>query len=284
MLLAKIPYRIEAPTDNKPFFNSLRNTFKTLPREDVSVFVNASVSGLLNEQKEKGFPVDVIHLIVTAASALIFALLFTIIPLLFAKTGREKWEGKGNFLVYFSCLGLGFIVFELVFIQIFMKLIGYPLYAYTTVLFTFLFGAGVGSNFSERLKLIEKGRTWLPYVGIAITTILLVVYQQVLFDLFLQFDIAVRILISIMMIFPLAFFLGMPFPLGVLAIQHKPAGTVAWAWAFNGLFTVAGGIFAAIFSVYFGFQITMLVALSAYIIAYFMYKKLFVLYQQDIQQ
>jgi len=178
--------------------------------------------------------------------------------------------------VYFSCLGLGFIVFELVFIQIFMKLIGYPLYAYTTVLFTFLFGAGVGSNFSERLKLIEKGRIWLPYVGIAITTILLVIYQQVLFDLFLQFDIAVRILISIMMIFPLAFFLGMPFPLGVLAVQHKPAGTVAWAWAFNGLFTVAGGIFAAIFSVYFGFKATMLVALSAYVLAYFMYKKLFV--------
>jgi len=136
----------------------------------------------------------------------------------------------------------------------------YPLYAYTTVLFTFLFGAGVGSNFSERLKLIEKGRIWLPYVGIAITTILLVIYQQVLFDLFLQFNIAVRILISIMMIFPLA------------------------AWAFNGLFTVAGGIFAAIFSVYFGFKATMLVALSAYVLAYFMYKKLFALYQQDIQE
>ena len=283
-VLAKIPYRIEAPTDNKPFFNSLRNTFKTLPKEDTSVFVNSSVSGLLNSQKDKGFPVDVIHLIVTATSALVFAILFTIIPLLFAKTGREKWEGKSNFLVYFSCLGLGFIVFELVFIQIFMKLIGYPLYAYTTVLFTFLFGAGVGSHFSERLKLIEKGRIWLPYVGIAITTILLVVYQQVLFDLFLQFGIVVRVLISIMMIFPLAFFLGMPFPLGVLAIQHKPAGTVAWAWAFNGLFTVAGGIFAAIFSVYFGFQVTMLVALSAYVLAYFMYRKLFALYQQDIQQ
>ena len=283
-LLAKIPYRIEAPTDNKPFFNSLRNTFATLKKEDASVFVNSSVSGLLNSQKDKGFPVDVIHLIVTAASALIFALFFTIIPLMFAKTGREKWEGKGNFLVYFSCLGLGFIIFELVFIQIFMKLIGYPLYAYTTVLFTFLFGAGVGSNFSERLKLIEKGRIWLPYAGIAITTLLLVFYQQLLFDLFLQFDIAMRVIISIVMIFPLAFFLGMPFPLGVLAVQHKPAGTVAWAWAFNGLFTVAGGIFTAIFSVYFGFKATMLVALSAYIVAYVMYRKLFVLYKQDIQE
>lgn len=282
-VLAKIPYRIEAPTDNKPFFNSLRNTFKTLPQEDASVFVNSSVSSLLNSQKSKGFPVDVIHLIVTATSALIFAVVFTIVPLIFAKTGREKWQGKGNFLVYFSCLGLGFIIFELVFIQIFMKLIGYPLYAYTTVLFTFLFGASVGSNFSERLKIIEKGRIWLPFLGIAITALALVIYKQVLFDLFLQFDILVRILISVLMIFPLAFFLGMPFPMGVIAVQHKPSGTVAWAWAFNGLFTVAGGIFAAIFSVYFGFQATMLIALSAYVIAYFMYKKLFALYLQDIK-
>ncbi len=281
-LVAKIPYRIEAPTDNQPFFNSLRNTFATLPKEDASVFVNSSVSGLLNSQKKTGYPIDVVHLIVTAASALIFAILFTFVPLLFSKAGQNKWDGKGSFIVYFSCLGLGFIIFELVFIQIFMKLIGYPLYAYTTVLFTFLFGAGIGSYFSERLQLIEKKRIWLPFVGIAVTTILLVVYKQILFDLFLQFDVSVRVIISVMMIFPLAFFLGMPFPLGVLAIQHKPAGTVAWAWAFNGLFTVAGGIFTAIFSVYFGFQITMLVALAAYILAYIMYKKLFRLYLQDI--
>ncbi len=281
-LIKNIPYRIEAPTDNQPFFNSLRNTFKTLPKEDAKVFVNSSVSGLLNSQKKTGYPIDVIHLIVTAASAIIFAVLFTFIPLIFSKTGKEKWEGKTSFLVYFSCLGMGFIIFELVFIQIFMKLIGYPLYAYTTVLFTFLFGAGIGSHLSERMQLIEKKRIWLPFVGIALTTVLLIFYQQNLFDLFLQFEVSTRVVISVMMIFPLAFFLGMPFPMGVLAIQHKPTGTVAWAWAFNGLFTVAGGIFTAIFSVYFGFQVTMLIALSAYVLAYFMYKKLFALYLQDI--
>ena len=281
-IIKKIPYRIEAPTDNKPFFNSLRNTFDTLPKHDASVFVNSSVSGLLNSQKSTGYPIDVIHLIVTSLGALLFALLFTFVPLIFSKAGRESWEGKGNFLVYFSCLGMGFIIFELVFIQIFMKLIGYPLYAYTTVLFTFLFGAGVGSNVSEKWQLLEKRRTWLPFIGIAVTTILLVIYQQVLFDVFLQFDVGVRILVSIIMIFPLAFFLGMPFPLGILAIQNKPTGTVAWAWAFNGLFTVAGGIFCAVFSVYFGFKATMLVALFAYLLAYFMYRKLLDIYVKEI--
>ena len=83
------------------------------------------------------------------------------------------------------------------------------------------------------------------------------------------------------MIFPLAFFLGMPFPLGILAVQRKPEGTVAWAWAFNGLFTVIGGIFCAIFSVYFGFQLTMSVAILIYIVAFFAYRNLFRGYTLD---
>ena len=271
----KVPYRIEEPTDNKPFFNSLRVNLDTLPELDIDTAVNISVAGLLNSQKSKGFPVDVIHLIITAAAALVFAVIFTIIPMLFAKTGREKWDGKSSFMVYFSCLGLGFIVFELVFIQIFMKLIGYPLYTYTTVLFTFLFGAGIGSLVSERMQLINNQRYWVPFLGIIVCTILTIFYQQVLFDVFLQFGSLVRIFVSFLMIFPLAFFLGMPFPLGLLTIKDKPNGTVAWAWALNGLFTVAGGVFCAIFSVYHGFIATMLVAAGAYVLAFLMYRTLY---------
>lgn len=281
-LAAKVPYRILPPTDNKPFFNSLRKNFDTLPTEDANVFVNSSVSGLLNSQKSTGLPTDVIHLIITAGAAILFAFVFTFVPLLFSKAGKIKWQGKGSFITYFSCLGLGFIVFELVFIQIFMKLIGYPLYTYTTVVFTFLFAAGVGSFASEKMALIEKRRPWVPFAGIVLSTLLLIVSQQWLFDQFLQFGTTVRILLSIVMIFPLAFFLGMPFPLGVLAIQNKPQGTIAWAWAFNGLFTVAGGIFCAIFAVYFGFAATMMVAVLAYVVAYLAYRNLFKAYLQEL--
>lgn len=270
----KVPYRIEEPTDDRPFFNFLRVNLDTLPDNDANIAVNYSVSGLLNSQKSQGFPIDVIHLFITAAAAIVFAILFTMVPMLFAQTGRERWTGKLNFMIYFSCLGLGFIVYELVFIQIFMKLIGYPLYTYTTVLFTFLFGAGVGSLASEKFRLFEKKRFYLPFVGIFASTLLAVFCQQVLFDFALQFGSLTRIAISILMIFPLAFFLGMPFPLGLLTIENKPRGTVAWAWALNGLFTVAGGVFCAIFAVYFGFIATMFVALASYIFAFFVFRPL----------
>ena len=280
-LAARIPYRVIPPTDDQPFFNSLRKSLDQLPAEQADVFVNTSISGLLNSQRSTGFPIDVIHLFVTAGAALVFAFIFSCVPLLFSKAGKANWQGRGSLLLYFSCLGSGYIILQLVFIQIFMKLIGFPLYAYTTVVFTFLFAAGVGSLMSEKLQLLEKKRWWIPFIGVAISTLLLLFYQQVLFDHFLQHPVAARMFISVLMIFPLAFFLGMPFPLGILAVQHKPEGTVAWAWAFNGLFTVVGGIFCAIFSVYFGFKLTMIVAIAIYMLAMVTYRRLFRGYQLD---
>ena len=268
------PYRIEEPTDNKPFFNSLRKNLDDLPAYDKSKYVNKSVAGLLNSQKSTGYPVDVMHLFITAGAAILFAVLFTIGPLLFAKTGREKWQGKSSFMVYFCCLGLGFIVFELVFIQIFMKLIGFPLYTYTAVLFTFLFGAGLGSLMSEKLRLIERGKVWLPFIGILLSAVFVMLCQAYVFDTLLESRTLIRMLSSVVIIFPLAFFLGMPFPMGIMAIQYKPNGTIAWAWGLNGLFTVVGGVFCSIFSVYFGFFNTMLVAMLAYVFAYLAYLKL----------
>ena len=132
---------------------------------------------------------------------------------------------------------------------------------------------------SEKLRLVETRRWWLPFAGIITSVALLLFFQTAFFDAFLQFSTPTRILASIVMIFPLAFFLGMPFPLGVLAISNRPQGTVAWAWAFNGLFTVVGGIFCAIFSVYFGFQATLLVATLAYVIAMLVYRNLYRYYE-----
>ena len=77
------------------------------------------------------------------------------------------------------------------------------------------------------------------------------------------------------MIFPLAFFLGIPFALGLLTVRNMPNGTVAWAWALNGLFIVAGGVFCAIFSVYYSFIAMLMVATAGYLLAYIMYRVLF---------
>jgi hypothetical protein len=76
------------------------------------------------------------------------------------------------------------------------------------------------------------------------------------------------------MIFPLGFFLGMPFPLGILAIENQPRGAIAWAWGMNGLFTVIGGLASVFLGLEIGFNLTIGVALVLYACALAVYRKM----------
>jgi hypothetical protein len=273
-VMQRIPYNIHPTTDDRPFFNHLIKTMEILPEVDREASINLSISGLLNSRMASGIPRDIIHLIVTSGAALIFALVFTLVPLYFSRTGREKWQGKGMMLSYFACLGMGFIIFELISIQVFMKLIGYPLYTYTVVVFTFLIGAGIGSVSSETMQLFEKRKFYVCFAGIILSALFITVSYQASFAYLLEFGTLLRSLCAVLFLFPLTFFLGMAFPLGILATQTKPAGAVAWAWAINGLFTVIGSIVAVIASLYFGFRNMLLFAAVCYIVAMFCYSRM----------
>ena len=151
-----------------------------------------------------------------------------------------------------------------------MKLIGFPLYAISVVIFSLLLGAGVGSRVSMNLNITPTNRWSWPFVGIlAIGFFILASYPYV-FDAFLSAPVGGRILVASALIFPLGFFLGMPFPLGILAIQRQPKGAIGWAWGLNGVFTVVGGLSSVLLSVFLGFRVTLLVALALYVFAFLM--------------
>lgn len=272
--LDRVNYRVEASTDNKPYFNFLRQSFSKLDA-DPENYLNYSTASLLNSQLKKGWiPTDVVHLIVTGGASLFFIVLFLFVPLYFSKAGRISWRGKIYSLVYFSCLGAGFIIFELIFIQIFMKLIGYPLYTYSTIVFALLLAAGIGSALSGKVGISPSSRWFVPFVGVVACSILILLVYQHYFELFLQSSTLVRIFAASALIFPLGIFLGMPFPLGILTIEKQPQGSIAWAWAMNGLFTVIGGLGSVLLSIFYGFQLTMIVAMIIYIVAFLTYSRL----------
>jgi hypothetical protein len=109
---------------------------------------------------------------------------------------------------------------------------------------------------------------------VLITGVLLTLVHSFVFDMFLSFPIAVRTLVASLLIFPLGFFLGMPFPLGSLAIEKRPRGAVAWAWGLNGLFTLAGGLTSVLVSVWLGFRVALWLALAVYAIALVMFSRM----------
>ncbi|MBK6656657.1 MAG: hypothetical protein IPG43_00210 [Proteobacteria bacterium] len=252
----------------------LRKEVKRVTPDD-SQFVSFAIAAIMNSQmRGNHIAMDTVHLQVTALVSLLFALGFVIVPLRFAPVGREGFAHRAALVVYFASLGAGFIIIELVFVQIFMKLVGVPLYTYATVIFTLLLGAGIGSLCSGLLGIDPTRRWWWPFVGALACGEALLACHEAVFQHFLAADVALRALVAALLILPLAFCLGMPFPLGILAISGRATGAVAWAWALNGLFTVIGSLASVLLALWFGFKVTILIALGIYCIAALAFSRL----------
>ena len=265
-VLAKIPYRMDIPTDDKPFFNHIRKHLQPVSFDEP--YVDMSIKTLLNDSIKHGLPMDIIHLIVSAGAALLIAVVCLFGPLLFSQVGREQWDGKAAFVSYFACLGAGFIAIELVFIQLFYKLVGFPLYTYVSVVFAFLLSAGIGSYCTDIFKLHERRLArFLPFIAIPLYGFVLLMLKEPLLNYSLQWSTLLRIAVTIVLISPLGFFLGMPFAIGIASSYGNGKGAVGWAWAVNGLFTVLGSVTSIVVAIFIGFIPTLLGAFSIYILA-----------------
>jgi hypothetical protein len=73
---------------------------------------------------------------------------------------------------------------------------------------------------------------------------------------------AVKLVISSLVIVPLGFLMGMPFPTGLRLIA-----TVEWAWALNAAASVLGSVMAMVIAIHFGLTVTLVCAATAYLLA-----------------
>ena len=78
---------------------------------------------------------------------------------------------------------------------------------------------------------------------------------------------ALRIVISAVLIAPLAFFMGIPFPLGLARVEASDARLVPCAWAVNGCASVTGAVLATLLAIHVGFTVVVVVALMLYGVA-----------------
>jgi hypothetical protein len=263
-LLRSASYDVSVATDDRPYFNFLRRSLRHIV-PDQAHGVDVTTAAILNSEISGGWlPMDWLHLILTVIAAAVYGALFVLVPMRCSPVGREAWTGKGPVLLYFSLLGFAFMAMELLFIQIFMKLIGYPLYTVATVITVMLVAAALGSMSSRVVVGPHRRRWYAPFVAVVTTGLVLWLSYPTLSSYFIAATDPVRILAATVMIAPIAFFMGMPFPLGIAAIEHKPRGAVAWAWSMNGFFTAVGGVATALLSLWLGFRITLLMTLAAY--------------------
>lgn len=261
-----IPYNIFPPTDDRPFFNFFRKNMNEIVAEEGNYY-RYKTTGVINNSRTWFVPNDLKSLFFMFIVSVLIGTIILFLPLKLKKNSRVKMSSKET--VYFCLLGVGFITFEFVFIQMFIKIIGIPLYSFSTIIFTLLLSAGLGSLASEKLMAQGRHYTKIPFLGILFFGLSLYLSFDYLFSNLLAMGLPYRILLSSIALFPIGFFLGMPLPLGIKTVSSQSRQKVPWAWALNGFFTVFGGFLAILSSLFFGFKITFMIAFICYCLAYF---------------
>jgi hypothetical protein len=170
--------------------------------------------------------------------------------------------------LHFAALGLGFIAIEIILIQQTRLFLGHPTLGVTTVLATLFIGGGLGSGLAGRLVTNSNDRLipW-PSGAVALTALIWTAIWPQLNGSFLASEPAVRVTVVVLSLLPLAFLMGMPFPLALRAVGRASDRHLALGWAVNGFMTVIGSALAATMAILAGFSWVMVLAAIAYSIA-----------------
>ena len=163
---------------------------------------------------------------------------------------------------YFLLLGLAFLFVEMAFIQKFTLFLSHPLFSVAVVLSGFLVFAGLGSAYSNRLQ--NRSAVTMAAACIAGITVIYVFLLPEVFRQLMGLADAVKVLISFLLIAPLAFCMGMPFPLGLRRLADTAPDFIPWAWGINGFASVVSAALATLLAIRFGFVVVMFVALLLY--------------------
>jgi hypothetical protein len=133
--------------------------------------------------------------------------------ILFRKTFNKRLARTSG---YFICLGIGFMLIEIPLIQKFILYLGHPTLAFAWSVFALLIGGGIGSNISSlELWRIGKEKRHLAGLAVCLYAVILITVAPLIFRETFDLSVLVKGLISILLVLPLGFFMGMPFPFGI---------------------------------------------------------------------
>lgn len=211
-MLDSYPYNVEPPTDDKPFFFELRK-LETL-FIDWSSFVA---------------PLDLFSgqtvLFILLAELGLLGIVLILLPLFFLSK-RRSFKPQKRALLFFSIIGLCFMLVEICLSQKLVLYLGHPTYSLSVVLLSMLLFSGLGSIVSDRFRIKESLLLLLP----AIMALELLFMHTILTSTLHQ-PFGIRLVITLLLISPLAFLMGMPFPSW---IRKSRKSEIPFLWGVNG--------------------------------------------------
>jgi hypothetical protein len=193
----------------------------------------------------------------------LISLVIILLPLIprFPEAGN-----RAPVLLYFSVIGLAYMLLEVSWIQKFTLATGSPSTAASLIIAVFLFSSGMGSLVSRWIK--AGGRYSLYSImaaGAAASFFTLVLHHLVgqSSPFLLNHPYPAAVILGA----PAAFLMGFPFPLGLRLLGESSSRQVPWAWGINGCLSVMGAVAAPALAWQVGYLATALLGGILYLVA-----------------
>ncbi|MGC1294461.1 MAG: hypothetical protein WA869_05415 [Alloacidobacterium sp.] len=253
---------LTVPTDARPFF------FNQLRILDIPSLVTVR-RRMLDRQVQEGVVRGNLIASGVLAMILIISLIAVIATILVPLRGAARKCPRRLVItgtLYFSLIGMGFMLAEIALLQYFSVYLGHPIYSLGVCLFSLILASGLGSLSSDRLRLGTRGK--LLGWG-AVVVAYLVTMERVLPTVFqstTDHERLLRIGISVAAIMPLGFLLGFAFPTGMRLVEAVDGEPTPWFWGINGATSVVASVLGVVLSMSLGIGTTMLISAACYLL------------------
>jgi len=251
--IADATLRYEPPTDDSPyFFNMLRLSHL---RRGLQVS-----TGVL-----RGNMVATYNLVVLLLSLALLCAAMVVLPL-WSHTARAPGTSRVLWpaAAYFSLIGCGFMFLEIGMVQRLSVFLGHPIYGLGVLLFAIIASAGLGSLLSESwLPARPAWLAWLPVVMAGMILAGNVGIQWVMVQM-AGASTPLKIVASVVAVFPLGMLLGVFFPAGMRLVREARGAETPWYWALNGVFGVLCSALAVFVSIQSSISVNFILAALCY--------------------
>ena len=211
-----------------------------------------------------------IILVVTLLIATLLSIALIIVPLCLFNRANLAAPGnikRSSVFYYFAAIGLAFLFIEIAFIQKFTLFLHHPILTIAVVLTAFLIFAGAGSLYAGQMQSRYNNRLIIisAVSGISAFCIAYLFLLNPIFASLATASSSMKIVTSVILIAPLAFCMGMPFPAALDILGKHADQYVPWAWGINGCASVISAVLATLLAIHFGFSMVVLTAVILYI-------------------
>ena len=180
------------------------------------------------------------------------------------------WKDKKGFIklmALFLLLGAGFMMVEISFFQKLTFYLGSPTISLAVTLASLLTGMGIGSFLSKKIYSESNTKRLVLFSFlIFITAIGLFFITPLIMNNFSEKSILIKAIVVSLLLIPLGFILGIPFPTGIsLAKRLGFESSIPWLYGINGTMSVLGSVIAIIISTTIGFTASLIIGALFYL-------------------